>query len=82
MANILFLAGPKSRYQRPGARPAGFFAGLWHGFNAPLMFFVSLVFPGVRVYEANNKGRRYEFGFLIGIGAFAGASHSHGPFAH
>jgi hypothetical protein len=30
--------------------------------------------PGVRIYETNNKGRRYDFGFLLGIGAWS----SHG----
>jgi hypothetical protein len=74
MANILAIAGPNSKYKLPNATPAGFWAGLWHGIIAPLMFWISLISPSVRVYETNNKGRRYDFGFLFGVGAWA--SHS------
>ena len=74
MANILAIAGPNSKYKLPNATPAGFWAGLWHGMLAPLLFWVSLLSTDVRVYETNNKGRRYDFGFLLGVGAWA--SHS------
>jgi len=71
MANVLAVAGPNSKYQRPGAKPAGFWAGLWHGLISPITFLVSLFYPGVRIYETNNRGRLYDFGFVIGIsGAF------------
>ncbi len=74
MANILAVAGPNSKYQQPGARPAGFWAGLWHGLISPITFWVSLFSPNVRIYEANNRGRLYDFGFLIGVsGAFGGS---------
>jgi hypothetical protein len=63
MANILAIAGPDSKYKLPNATPAGFWAGLWHGIIAPLLFRVSLISPSVRVYETNNKGRRYDLGF-------------------
>jgi len=74
MPNILAIAGPNSKYKLPGATPAGFWAGFWHGMIAPLLFWISLCLPGVRVYETNNKGRWYDFGFLFGVGAWA--SHS------
>ena len=38
MANILAVAGPGSRYSIPGAKPAGFWAGLWHGLICPITF--------------------------------------------
>lgn len=81
MANILAVAGPNSKYQRPGSRPAGFWAGLWHGLISPLTFFISLLYPGVRIYETHNKGRSYDFGFIIGVsGAFGGSgSQATGP---
>jgi len=73
MANILAIAGPNSKYQVPGAKPAGFWAGLWHGMIAPITFLVSLLTPKVRIYETNNRGRWYDFGFVIGIsGSFGG----------
>ena len=66
MANVLAIAGPNSKYQQPGARPAGFWAGLWHGLICPIVFIVSLFVPGVRIYEVNNRGLLYDFGFLLG----------------
>jgi hypothetical protein len=44
---------------------------LWHGFIAPWIFLLSLFVSGVRVYETNNKGRRYDFGFLLGLATCA-----------
>jgi hypothetical protein len=38
---------------------------------SPLLFWFSLFLDGVRVYETNNKGRWYDFGFLSGVGAWA-----------
>jgi len=71
MANALSVAGNNSKYKDANATPAGFWAGLWHGIIAPITFFVSLWDDTVSIYETNNNGRWYEFGFMIGIGAFA-----------
>jgi hypothetical protein len=72
MANSLSVAGKDSKYKEPGAQPAGFWGGLWHGIIAPITFIVSLFDHGVSIYETNNNGRWYEFGFMLGIGAYAG----------
>jgi hypothetical protein len=72
MANPLSVAGSNSKYKQSGAEPAGFWGGLWHGFIAPITFLVSLFAGGVSIYETNNNGRWYEFGFVLGIGAYAG----------
>jgi hypothetical protein len=72
MANSLSVAGLNSKYKEPGAEPAGFWGGLWHGIIAPIIFIVSLLANGVSIYETNNNGRWYEFGFMLGIGAYAG----------
>ena len=75
MSNVLAVAGPGSRFQVPGATPAGFWAGLWHGLISPITFLVSLLSPNVRIYETNNRGRWYDFGFIIGVSAaFGGGS--------
>ena len=74
MANFLAVAGPNSKYRSPGAGQAGFLAGLWHGLIVPVTFIVSLFNLNVRIYETNNTGRGYDFGFVIGVGAFAGGS--------
>jgi hypothetical protein len=73
MANMLAVAGPGSKYQLPGASPAGFWAGFWHGLICPITFLVSLLTTEVRIYEVNNRGRWYDFGFVLGLsGAFGG----------
>lgn len=68
--NILWVAGPNSKYQLPKAKPAGFFSGFWHGIIAPLIFIIGLFTSNVKIYEINNNGRWYDFGFLLGIGAY------------
>ena len=72
MANALAVAGSNSKYKQPGASPAGFWAGVWHGLIAPIPFIVSLFNPSVGIYEINNNGRWYDFGFLIGISGSVG----------
>ena len=72
MANILAVAGPNSKYKQSGATPAGFWAGLWHGLIVPITFIISLFSLNVRIYETNNKGRWYDFGFLIGASSSFG----------
>jgi hypothetical protein len=74
VSNVLAVAGSNSKYSPPGAEPAGFLAGLWHGFISPITFWVSLFVEGVRIYETHNKGRWYDFGFLIGASASLGGS--------
>ena len=76
MSNILLVPGPNSKYKLPGADPAGFWPGLWHGMICPITFIVSLFNPGVRIYETNNRGRLYDFGFIIGISGASGGGGS------
>ncbi|MCF8034868.1 MAG: hypothetical protein K9K66_16480 [Desulfarculaceae bacterium] len=51
--------------------PAGFFAGLWHGFIAWISFILSL-FTEVRMYAVDNTGAGYNLGFLIGMACWLG----------
>ncbi len=53
--------------------PAGFFWGIWHGWIAPVSVIWQLFNPNVRIYEPNNAGWVYDFGFYIAIvGGFGG----------
>lgn len=70
MTNALSVAGSNSKYKEPNALPAGFLGGLWHAVIAPITFLVSLFADGVSIYETNNNGRWYEFGFMLGMGAY------------
>ena len=74
MANKLAVAGPNSKWSLPDAEPAGFWAGFWHGAIAPITFVVSLFNPGVRIYETNNNGGWYDFGFILGASSSLGGS--------
>jgi hypothetical protein len=64
----------------PGENPAatlgdggaGFWLGLWHGVIAPITFLISLFTDGVNVYEVNNNGNWYDFGFVLGAGILFG----------
>lgn len=47
--------------------PAGFFTGIWHGWIAPLSLVVGIFDHGVRIYETNNVGWWYDFGYYIAI---------------
>ncbi|MDP8236432.1 MAG: hypothetical protein P9M08_08610 [Candidatus Erginobacter occultus] len=62
-------AGPDSRF---AACPAGFWPGLWHGLISPVTFVVGLFSRAVRIYETNNTGNWYDFGFMIGVGIIFG----------
>ena len=56
---------------------AGFWLGLWHGFISPVTFVISLFTDDVNIYEVQNNGNWYDFGFMFGISmAFGGAAGS------
>ena len=55
--------------------PADFWAGLWHGAISVVTLIIHVFNDGVRVYEVNNTGGWYDFGFLLGaICIWGGAS--------
>ncbi len=74
MVNLLLLAGPESEWKLPDAAPAGFWIGLWHGLILPVAFLISLFSRSVRIYEANNVGLWYDFGFMLGASSSLGGS--------
>ena len=57
-------------------RPAGFWYGLWHGIVVCFSFVGSLFDDGIAVYSVYNSGSWYDFGFLVGVGAFASSASS------
>ncbi len=48
-------------------QPAGFFWGIWHGWIAPISLVASLFNSDLSVYEINNTGFWYDFGFYMAI---------------
>ncbi len=72
---MLSLTGCMPGDERYSIKPAGFFWGVWHGWIAPISLIVQLFNPLVRMYETNNTGWWYDFGFYIAIlGGFGGIS--------
>ena len=72
MANRLKVAGADSVFKLPDAEPAGFWVGFWHGMILLFTFVVSLFKPGVNIYETNNNGGWYNFGFILGASSSLG----------
>ena len=60
-------AGPNEMVDT-GPDPAGFWLGLWQGLISPITFLISLFTPDVNIYEVQNNGNWYDFGFVGGIG--------------
>jgi len=54
----------------------GFFYGIWDGWTAVFVFIGNLFGGNHGVYQVHNNGNWYDFGFLLGIGAFASGSTS------
>lgn len=65
-SNVIGVPTANSKYAQRGEAPAGFLAGLWHGFIAPLSKFAALNNPAVREYESRNNGTWYRVGYRIG----------------
>lgn len=67
---MLFLAivisGCAAGNERYAAKLAGFWAGLWHGLICIFTFIIGLFTDSVRMYETNNTGNWYDFGFILG----------------
>jgi hypothetical protein len=67
-------AGPNGQEGSAGSNDevAGFLLGLWHGIIAPVTFVISLFTDNVSLYEVNNNGNWYDFGFVLGAGILFG----------
>lgn len=48
-------------------KPANFLMGIWHGWIAPLSVIIGIFNKSIRVYEPNNTGWWYDFGFYMAI---------------
>ena len=65
-------AGPNELVDT-GPDPAGFWLGLWQGLISPITFIVSLFTTNVNVYEVQNNGNWYDFGFMLGVACAFGS---------
>lgn len=71
---MLALAGcaPDPNPLAGGPEAAGFWQGVWNGFTALFTFLISLFNDNVTMYEVNNNGGWYNFGYLLGTMMFWG----------
>ncbi len=67
LAVLVVIAGCAAGSERFVEEPAGFWMGLWHGFIIIITFIVSLFNHSVNIYEVNNNGSWYNFGFVLGL---------------
>lgn len=72
--SLLLMAGCAPGNEKFDAAPAGFWAGLWHGLICLVTFIIGLFTDAVRMYETNNTGGWYDFGFLLGAAITLGGS--------
>ena len=54
----------------------GFWNGLWDGMTAIFAFMGNIFGGHFGIYQVHNNGGWYDFGFLLGVGAFAGGASS------
>ncbi|KAB7744132.1 hypothetical protein GA707_11835 [Nostocoides sp. F2B08] len=73
---VVLLAGcaASANEAADSANDAGFWLGLWQGFIAPIAFIVSLFNDSVGIYEVDNNGAWYDFGYIFGISIFFSGS--------
>ena len=60
-------AGANTVAQANQPDAAGFWLGLWQGLISPITFLISLFNHDVNIYEVNNNGNWYNFGFMLGV---------------
>jgi hypothetical protein len=66
-------AAPANTVAAPaGAHLAGFWTGLWHGIICPFTLVVSWFSDSVGVYDVQNDGGWYDFGFVLGASMIFG----------
>jgi hypothetical protein len=74
---LLFIAGCQAGDPRFTVEtPAGFWWGLWHGAISIVMLIAGLFIDNITIYELNNSGAWYDFGFVSGAIAIYGGAKS------
>lgn len=67
LCSIALLTGCAANNEMYLSEPAGFWAGLWHGLIIIITFIISLFTDTISIYEVNNTGGWYNFGFVLGL---------------
>ena len=67
MALVLAACAPGSDNFAAADDRANFFHGVWHGWIAPFTLIWEIFDSDIRVYEPNNTGWWYDFGFYMAV---------------
>lgn len=67
LASFILTACTAGSEEFTGEAPAGFWVGLWHGIISIIALIIHIFNDSVQVYETNNTGGWYDFGFLLGV---------------
>ena len=62
---VLFASCLPGDGKNSADKPANFLTGIWHGWIAPLSLIVGIFKGNIRIYEPNNNGWWYDFGFYM-----------------
>jgi hypothetical protein len=79
---VLYLTVPALAYyfhvvpQATCHDPSGFLLGWVHGATSVVVWFWSLFFDTIPIFDSCNNGQWYTTGFLVGIGSLLGGSSS------
>lgn len=72
---LLLTACMPNPSEMTGHKPSGFLKGIWHGWIAPFSLIVGFFNDTTRIYDPNNTGWGYDFGFYMAIiSGFGGLS--------
>jgi hypothetical protein len=63
----LLLTGCMAQRAVTPDKSAGFFMGIWHGWIAPIALIIGVFNKSVTIYEVNNTGWWYDFGYYMAI---------------
>jgi len=72
---MLFSGCAPGDAQFTNETPAGFWFGLWHGMISAVTLILGIFYDTVKVYEVQNSGGWYDFGFLLGVSSVWGGAH-------
>lgn len=66
-ALIVIVSGCFPTYTTDNESTAGFLKGIWHGWIAPISLILGIFDSNIRIYEPNNSGWWYDFGFYMAV---------------
>ena len=72
LSSLFLLSCAAGNEQFTSVNQAGFFYGIWHGVISFMSLIIHIFNDSVVIYEVDNTGGWYDFGFLIGVTAIWG----------